>query len=444
MACRTRFTAVLALTVLLLAVLATQTPAAVGSAGRKDVESPARVQIVERDGRFQMLVDGQPFQIKGAGLDSGDIARLAAQGGNSFRTWRTDRGRKMLNQARDHGLMVAMGIDIARERHGFDYDDERAVARQFARVRQEVLRLREHPALLLWIVGNELNLESTNPRVWDAVNQIAGWIHQVDPNHPVMTTTAGFDEQMAAQLRTRAPALDLIGIQLYGDIAQLPTKLRASGWTGPYIVSEWGPTGHWEVPRTAWGAPIEEDSSTKAEHLIERYQRFIASDQRQCLGSYVFLWGHKQERTPTWYGLLLDSGEATPGVDAMRYLWTGAWPANRSPSITPIQIDQRPISDDVVLLAGQTYAADITSRDADQDPLDYDWQLRTESTAQSVGGDQETLPRAVPVRMHADGDGRLQFQAPRKSGAYRLFVTVRDGRGHAAHANRPLRIVPAD
>jgi hypothetical protein len=58
-------------------------------------------------------------------------------------------------------------------------------------------------------------------------------IHELDPNHPVMTTLAGFDPALAGLLKSRAPALDLIGIQLYGDIVELPHKLQQSQWTGP-------------------------------------------------------------------------------------------------------------------------------------------------------------------------------------------------------------------
>ncbi len=411
------------------------TPAAMAASAR-----PAQVQIVKIDAGYQLLVDGQPFRVNGAGLESGNLEALAASGATSFRTWRTEGGRRLLDRAREHGLMVAMGIEIARERHGFDYDDAAAVARQFARVRREVTSLKDHPALLMWVVGNELNLDGRNPRVWDAVNQIAEWIQQEDPDHPVMTTLAGFNPELAEQLRTRAPALDLIGIQLYGDIVQLPAKLRDSAWDGPYIVTEWGPSGHWEVPLTAWGAPIEDDSSRKAELLLDRYQRYIASDHRQCLGSFVFLWGQKQERTPTWYGMFLKTGEATAAVDAMRYLWTGAWPGNRSPSISPLQIDARQAADSVVLAPGQSYRAAVSASDTDGDTLQFDWRLLRESEARSVGGDAEEVPRAVPVRMRADGPGMLQFTSPRRSGNYRLFVTVRDGRGHAAHANMPFRV----
>jgi len=38
-------------------------------------------------------------------------------------------------------------------------------------------------------------------------------------------------------------------------------------------------------------------------------------DNKLCLGSYVFFWGQKQERTPTWYGMFLKSGEETAAID---------------------------------------------------------------------------------------------------------------------------------
>jgi len=44
----------------------------------------------------------------------------------------------------------------------------------------------------------------------------------------------------------------------------------------------------------------------------------------------VFSLGQKQERTPTWYGMFLSSGEATETVDVMEYIWTGRWPEIRA------------------------------------------------------------------------------------------------------------------
>lgn len=226
---------------------------------------PTHVRIVRAGEGWQLRVGGRPFVIRGAGLDGGDQEALAARGANSFRTWRPgtehEPGNAMLDRARRNGLHVALGIPMPTERHGFDYRDGAAVEREVARVRAEVLRYRDHPALLMWVIGNELNLDAREPAVWDAIGRIATMIHRLDPRHPVMTTLAGVDPAVVAEIRRRAPDLDVLGVQLYGDVDRLAERMRASGWPGPYVVTEWGPTGHWESPTTAWGAPIEDDAS---------------------------------------------------------------------------------------------------------------------------------------------------------------------------------------
>jgi hypothetical protein len=418
--------------------------AATDSAAAAADSVPAVVRIIRQGAGYRLLVNGQPFHIKGGGLGDIDQETLVARGGNSFRTWSTGddvaKVRAMLDRAQRNGLKVAMGLDVARERHGFDYDDAAAVAAQQQRIEAEVALYKDHPAVLMWLVGNELNLEHRNPKVWNAVNDITLAIHRIDPNHPVMTPLAGFTPALIAEIKARAPALDLIGVQLYGDINELPAKLRASKWTGPYVVTEWGPTGHWESPLTNWDAAIEDDASRKAERLIERYQAYIAPDQRQGLGSYVFLWGQKQERTPTWYGLFLKSGESTPSVDAMQYLWTGRWPENRAPAIQPILIDGLAADKSVSVAPGSEHEAHVQAQDPEQDPLRYLWYVLRETTATSTGGDHEDVPASVRVRMTLQGQGGLKFQAPAQPGPYRLFVEVRDGKGHAAYANFPFQV----
>lgn len=408
--------------------------------------TPSHVRIVTTTEGHQLQVDGAPFRIRGAGLQDGDQEALAARGANAFRTWSTAEDpaavRAMLDRAQRNGLMVAMGLHVGKERHGFDYGDTAAVAAQQARILSQVRAYREHPAVLMWVVGNELNLEARDVRVWDAVESITRAIQAEDPHHPVMTPLAGFDTALAEQLRTRTPSLDLIGVQLYGDIGELPGKLAAADWRGPYVVTEWGPTGHWESPVTTWGAPIEDHASRKAELLAERHAGVIEADPAQGLGAFVFLWGQKQERTPTWYGLFLASGESTPGVDAMQRAWTGAWPANRAPSSGPLRVDGRVATDSIVLAPDAEHVARVDAADPDGDPLRYRWTVREESRATSIGGDPETLPPEVELRV-ADGEhGTLRFSAPSRPGPYRLFVEILDGQGHAAYANLPFHVGP--
>lgn len=409
---------------------------------------PVKVEIVATEGGFELLRGGRPYVVKGAGIEFGDVAAFAAHGGNSFRTWRTDNGvetgQQVLDKALAHGLTVAMALPVIPERHGFDYDDDAAVAAQLERMRQEVLKYRDHPALLVWIIGNELNHESRNPRVYDAVNDISRMIHELDPNHPTTTTTAGFSKELATLIATRAPDLDFLSIQMYGDLVNLPRYLDEAGFDGPYFVTEWGATGHWEVARTGWGAPIEQDSSAKAASYLKSYRQAIEPRRSQGIASYVFLWGQKQERTPTWYGLFTETGEETEAIDVMHFIWNGAWPENRSPQLGSMTLDGRAALQGVRLSAGRAYPAAAVVTDPDGDPVRYFWQLRHEARPDQVGsgGDKEEVPEEV-TGVIADATTReITLTAPSTPGPYRLFLYAYDGRGHAAHANIPFYVDP--
>lgn len=407
--------------------------------------APAKVQIRNTGARFQLFVNDQPFYIKGAGIEYGSPEKLREHGGNSFRTWSTDNGRdtgkQVLDRALSNGLYVAMGLDVDHERRGFDYDNTNAVARQFELLKSQVLEYRNHPALLLWVVGNELNFEK-NPKVWDAVNDLSRMIHELDPNHPTTTTLAGFKRETANLVKTRAPDLDFISFQMYCDIINLPKYLREAAWDKPYIVTEWGATGHWECGKTAWGAPIENDSTTKADFYEQRFRAVIEPDQKLCLGSYVFLWGNKQERTPTWYGMFLEGGEETAPVDVMHHVWNGAWPDNRSPRLEGVWLEGKTANQNVRLQPGQTYRAKLAATDPDQDALTFAWEVMAESTSTNVGGDAEAKPARLPGLIAEPARSEISLRAPSKPGAYRLFAYVYDGKGHAAHANIPFFVEP--
>jgi len=391
-------------------------------------------------GYHRLYVNDQEFYVEGAGLEFGNIEALAAYGGNSFRTWRStnehEDALEVLDRAHDNGLMVLMGLDVARERHGFDYDDPAEVKKQFDYLKGEVERLKDHPALLGWAIGNELNLEAENLKVYDAVNDISIMIHETDPNHPTTTTTAGIGKREVDYMKLNCTDIDFLCIQMYGDIVNLQQRIIDAGWEGPYMVTEWGATGHWEVARTEWDVAIEQTSREKAEAFIERYNIAIKSDPVNCMGSYVFLWAQKQERTPTWYGMFLANGNVTETVDAMQYIWTGAWPENRCPTLESFMLDNRIAYDNIRLKAGDSYAAAVHAKDYENDPVIYRWEVLPESTDLGMGGDFESRPETL-LSMEND-QSEIEIDAPINPGAYRLFVYVTDDGGRSATANIPF------
>jgi hypothetical protein len=407
---------------------------------------PVKVELKKEKDGYRLYCDGKPFYIKGAGLEGGNIEALAQNGGNAFRTWSTESkshsGKETLDEAHRNGLMVCMGIDIARERHGFDYDDSAAVAAQFNRVKEEVMKYKDHPALLAWGIGNELNLSYTNPRVWNAVNDIAAMIHETDPNHPVTTMFAGAGKKEVEYVMERCPEIDFLCFQIYGDMMNLPKHIAESGWQGAYVVSEWGTRGHWEVATTSWGRPIEPTSHERAVACKEWYEAVITADTKQCIGSFVFLWGQKQERTPTWYGLFLEDGRSTETVDVMHYLWNGKWPENQAPKLDNFLLNDMTAQDNIMLAPGEKCSATVNITEPDNDPVSYRWEILSEvpEDQQSHGGDFEMRPVTVLNSETGAGINTFEFEAPLQEGDYRLFVYAGDGKNKAATANIPFYV----
>lgn len=415
-----------------------------GEMKSKPGQVPIKVQLVKQGDNYTLMRDNLPYTINGAGTEMNKIPSLAENGANSCRSWSTITDEytadQFMDYAWEYGLTVTMGLDVKKERLGFDYNDSLAVKKQLDYLRSEVEKYKNHPALLVWGIGNELNLNYSNPKVWDAVNDIAKMIHEIDPNHPTTTMLAGIKKEDVTEIEKRCPDLDFLSIQMYGDLPNLQLRIKESGYTGPYIVTEWGATGHWEVARTSWGAPIEQTSLEKAESYIKRYKLAIESDPLHCLGSYVFYWGQKQERTPTWYGLFTENGHPTETIDAMHKIWKKEWPANRAPRLDSIRLDGKSAYDNIILQKSKKVPAKVFIHNYENDELTYFWELLRESTDLGVGGDYESRPEKLEghiENLHSSGTTLI---APPDSGAYRLFVYVSDQYNKVATANIPFYV----
>lgn len=401
---------------------------------------PVKVEVAGSPGKYQLIRGGLPYEVRGAGLVHADIATFARHGGNSIRTWGIENAQQVLDEAYENGVTVSLCLWVEQERQGFDYNDELAVARQLEGFEKEVLKYRNHPALLTWIVGNEVNKHDDNSKVFQAVDEISRMIHRLDHNHPTTTALAGYSRSTLSEIEAAAPDLDFISFQMYGDLINLPRYIEEAGYKKPFFVTEWGARGHWEVDKTSWGAPIEQTSSEKARNYRRGYEKVLAPLSGRVIGSYVFIWGQKQERTATWYGMFAPTGEETEVVDAMHYIWTGKWPSNRAPRVNKMELNAQIASDSINLSANGRYEAKLHVHDPDADPMSFSWEVKKESEASSGGGDFEHELASLKNLLD-DGEGpSIILTAPEAEGAYRLYAYAYDNNGHVAHANIPFYV----
>lgn len=113
---------------------------------------------------------------------------------------------------------------------GTDYTNPEQRARMKEVVRQKVLDLRGEPFLLMWLLGNENNMNAghsgvnatrtnagSEPQAWaEFLNEVATMIHELDPDHPVAIGNLGAG--LAEYYSRYAPTIDIFGMNVYmGD-----------------------------------------------------------------------------------------------------------------------------------------------------------------------------------------------------------------------------------
>lgn len=399
----------------------------------------SKVEVTTNElGNFELQRNGVPYYIKGAGAkDHFDL--LVKSGANSIRVWSTNN-KAFLDSAHHYGLTVTLGLHVRPERSGMDYNDEYAVKGQIEYLKNEVLKYKDHPALLVWGIGNEVDLKYSNFKVWETIEILAKFIKEVDPNHPTMTVIAGVDPSKAFHIKKYCPSVDILGLNVYGSIENAGANLRKFNWDKPYIVSEWGVNGPFEAKKTSWKAKIEPPNGVKADQRKRRYIELIEKDKERCLGSYCFLWGQKQESTATWHGMFLSNGKPTEAVDVMQYCWTGEWPQSRAPSIKNISLENIGWRKDHILSPSTQATLSIEYNKYNNKKVIVEYVLYPEAFSDKIGGDVQKSPDPIEFEIVKKSDTDLTFIIPKKKGAYRIFAFVKNEKGQSSVANFPFLV----
>ena len=408
-------------------------------------ESAVPVEVVQTESGWQLLRGGEPYFVKGAGGED-HLDLLAKIGGNSIRTWgqgqldvRTwpdGRVASLLDLAHERGITVCAGFWVGHPRHGFDYDDAEAVDRQLQEKIEFVRKWKHHPAVLMWAVGNEVEMQADPERIFPEINRMARAVKAEDPTRPTIGIIAGVWPDKAEQFARLCPDIDILGINVYGGAVVIPEELERQGYDGPYMVTEYGVLGPWESAKTDWDSPIEQNSTQKASFFGRSYDEAIGSRPDHALGGYAFLWGQKQERTETWFNLFLKSGEKIASVDVLAERWTGGYPAGQSPRVGTIESSLARAR----VAAGSEHEAMIEAGDADGDPLEFRWVVKRETSDAKTGGDAEAEPETIDDAVIATSGSSATVRVPDESGPYRLFVFVYDGKGGAGTSNVPCYV----
>lgn len=404
----------------------------------------ATVRIIETENGFEILRNGSPFYIKGAG-GKPYLKELSEAGGNTLRVYDTTNTAAILDEAQKYNIAVILDIWLPKYQNNYNfYKDKEYVKTMKEAVKKFVNQHKNHPALLMWNLGNELvyPLTLAENEFVETFNDMIDQIHKDDPNHPVSTTVAGASRGQTLSIHLNSPQLDLVGYNIFGGLKNLKRNQRQLSWVTnvmPYYITEWAGHGPWElIKNTKWNAPLELTSSEKAKVYKEKYKEYIGVD-KESLGSIAFYWGQKNEGTPTWFNVFDEKGRKSNVYYALKEVWREEEVAEDAPEVSQILLNQKLDSDLQVYSTKDTLEAVLKLERPDSNYI-FKWEVLKEGLGFGASSKRKlNMLNGDTIAIHRKE--RIQFQAPKEEGAYRLMAYVYDDNQNFATANIPFFIV---
>ncbi|MFF6998202.1 discoidin domain-containing protein [Streptomyces sp. NPDC008313] len=411
--------------------------------------SGGAVEVTGSQGNWQLRVGGQPYTVKGFtwGPSIADAPKympdLKSMGVNTIRTWGTDGSTKpLLDSAAANGIRVINGFWLQPgggpgSGGCVDYvTDTTYKNNSLTEFAKWVDAYKSHPGTLMWNVGNESvlglqncysgdELEKQRNAYTSFVNDVAKKIHSIDPDHPVTSTDAWTGAW--PYYKRNAPDLDLYAMNSYGHICGVQEDWEQGGYTKPYIITEGGPAGEWEVPDDANGIPDEPTDVQKAEGYTKAWD-CVTGHKGVALGATLFHYGTEHDFGGVWFNVL-SGGLKRLSYYAVKKAYSGSTAGDNTPPV----ISGMTVSPASSAPAGAEFTVRADVRDPDNDPIEYKIFL----SGNYASGDKGL----VEAKWRSTGNGTFAVTAPDRLGVWKVYIEARDGKGNAGIETKSVKVV---
>ncbi len=302
----------------------------------------------------RLSVNGEPFYIRGvcwnpvpkggthpadldfSGFVAQDAALMRAAGINAVRTYDTITDLAVLDALHDAGIYV---LNMVYAWGG----DEPSV------VDARVNAVKDHPAILMWVLGNEWNYNGlyvgmTHGDSLAALNEAAERIRAIDDAHPIVTV---YGEIPSSETVAAMPLIDVWGINAYRGLGfgNLFDQFAAVS-DKPMFLAEYGADAYDATQPAVNEAAQAEATEALTQELIEHGA--ADGNDGPCLGGTIFEWADEwwkdgegsastqepggiapgggphpdQTFNEEWWGIVDIDRNPRPAYDALKALYT--------------------------------------------------------------------------------------------------------------------------
>ena len=301
-----------------------------------------------------------------------------------------------------------------------------------------VTAYKDHPAVLMWNVGNESILGLTNcysgtelanqqQAYVTFVNEVAKRIHSVDPKHPVTNTDAWTGAWEF--LYKYAPDLDLWGLNSYGAICDTKATWIAKGYNKPYVITEGGPAGEWEVKDDVNGVPDQGTDQDNANGYTNAW-RCIKNHPGVALGATLFHYGNEGDFRGIWFNIKPGNNKRLSYYAVAKAYGGSAANANTN---TPPTFSGMTIANSTGIATGKPVDFTASAADPNGDTISYKVFINSKYINNADG--------LAEVPFTRNGNTfTFTFTAPQLLGVWKAYIFAEDGKGNVGVETRSFRV----